>query len=206
MNLFYSHKDINALFLKVNNELHKINQWFISNKLFQYIYIYIYIWNYIWNIWNSAGRIYQISCVLLDENLIWKPYIKYIENKIAKKNDLLFKAKPFLNNQSLLSLCYSYIYSYINYAKVVWGSTYMTNLKNFSNQQKHAMCIICNKSKFEQTKQLFQSNKILNVYKWNILNVAAFMYTINQKTAPNIFLSRFEKPSHFYPVRSSELN
>ena len=39
MNLLYSHKDINALFLKVNNELHKINQWFISNKLFQYIYI-----------------------------------------------------------------------------------------------------------------------------------------------------------------------
>ena len=29
----YSHKDINALFLKVNSELHKINQWFISNKL-----------------------------------------------------------------------------------------------------------------------------------------------------------------------------
>ena len=32
-NLFYSHKDINTLFLKVNNKLHKINQWFISNKL-----------------------------------------------------------------------------------------------------------------------------------------------------------------------------
>ena len=31
--LFYSHKDINALFLKVNNELHKINQWVIFNKL-----------------------------------------------------------------------------------------------------------------------------------------------------------------------------
>ena len=29
-----SHKDIiNTLFLKVNNELHKINHWFISNKL-----------------------------------------------------------------------------------------------------------------------------------------------------------------------------
>ena len=32
-NLFDSRKDINALFLKVNNELHKINQWFNSNKL-----------------------------------------------------------------------------------------------------------------------------------------------------------------------------
>ena len=33
INLFYSHKYINALFRKVNNEPHKINQWFISNKL-----------------------------------------------------------------------------------------------------------------------------------------------------------------------------
>ena len=32
INLFYSHKGINALFFKVNNKLHKINPWFISNK------------------------------------------------------------------------------------------------------------------------------------------------------------------------------
>ena len=32
-NLFYSRKDINILFLNVNNGLHKINQWFISNNL-----------------------------------------------------------------------------------------------------------------------------------------------------------------------------
>ena len=29
----YSHKDINALFFKVNNQLHNSNQCFISNKL-----------------------------------------------------------------------------------------------------------------------------------------------------------------------------
>ena len=32
-NLFYSNKDINTVFLKVNDELQKINQWFISDKL-----------------------------------------------------------------------------------------------------------------------------------------------------------------------------
>lgn len=32
-NFFYSHKDIHDLFLKVNKELHKIDQWFTSNKL-----------------------------------------------------------------------------------------------------------------------------------------------------------------------------
>ena len=64
----------------------------------------------------------------------------------------------------------------------------------------------CNKGKFEHTKQFFQSNKILNVYKLNILNVATFMYKVNQKSVPNVFLSMFQKPSHFYPTRFSELN
>ena len=57
------------------------------------------------------------------------------------------------------------------------------------------MRIICNKSKFENTKQLFQSNKILNVYKLNILNVATFMYKVNQKTAQKSFFQGFK--NHF---------
>ena len=32
-NLFYSNKDINTAFLKVNDELQKINEWFISTNL-----------------------------------------------------------------------------------------------------------------------------------------------------------------------------
>ena len=32
-NLFYSNKDVNTAFLRVNGELRKINEWFISNKL-----------------------------------------------------------------------------------------------------------------------------------------------------------------------------
>ena len=82
------------------------------------------------------------------------------------------------------------------------GEVLKTNLTKLSSQQKHAMRIICNKWKFEHTKQLFQSNKILNVYKLNILNFATFMYKVNQKT----FLSRFQKPSHFQPNRFSEMN
>ena len=32
------------------------------------------------------------------------------------------------------------------------------------------------------------------------------MYKVNPKTSPNIFLSRFKKPSHSYPTRFFELN
>ena len=32
------------------------------------------------------------------------------------------------------------------------------------------------------------------------------MYKVNQNTVPNGFVSRFQKPSHFYPIRLSKLN
>ena len=134
----------------------------------------------------------KFLCVLLGENLTWKPHIKYIENKIAKNVELLFKVKPFLNKQSLLSLYYSYILRYINYANVAWGSTYRTNFKKIIQSR---MRIICDNGKFEHTKQLLQSNKILNVYKLNILNVATFMYKVNQKTTLIFFFLGFRNHS-----------
>ena len=67
--------------------------------------------------------------VLLDKNSARKSHTKYIENKIEKHIGLLFKAKPFLNKESILSLYYSYIHSNVNHANVAWASTYMTNFK-----------------------------------------------------------------------------
>ena len=122
--------------------------------------------------------------------------------KFQKVLNYYLKPNHFWINNPFLSFYYSYIHSYINYTNVATESTYTTNLKKLSSQQKQAMRIICNKRKFEHTKQLFQLNKILNVYELNILNVATFMYKAYQKTAPNNFLSRFQKPSHSYPTRS----
>ena len=144
--------------------------------------------------------------ILLDENLSWKTHIKDIENKISKNIGILFKARPFLNKKSLLSLYYSYIHSYINYGGVSWGGTCRTNLKKINSQQKHALRIIFNKSKFEHTSALFKSSKILNVQKLNIFNTAVFMHKIQGKSATSIFLPKFRKLSHLYSTRFSHLN
>ena len=144
--------------------------------------------------------------VLLDENLSWKEHIKYTENKIAKNIGLLYRAKPFLNKKCLLSLYFSYIHSYINYANIAWGSTYLTNLKKINSQQKHAFRIIYNKKKFESARELLKLNKTLNVYKLNILNTLVLMHKIKTNTAPTIFRSRFKRPSHKYTTRFSEFN
>ena len=105
----------------------------------------------------------SLDDVLLNDNLSWKEHIKYLENKIAKNIGLMYRAKPFLNKESLLALYYSYIHSYLNDANLAWGSTYLTNLKKLRSQQKHAIRIVHNKRKFEHTKELFKSASVLNL-------------------------------------------
>ena len=113
--------------------------------------------------------------VLLEENLSWKEHLKYTENKIAKRVGLMYKAKPLLDKNSLLSLYFSYIHSYINYTNLAWASVHKTNLKKIHSLQKHALRIEYNKDRYYHKKELFKSCNALNVCKLNLLNTSIFM-------------------------------
>ena len=56
----------------------------------------------------------------------------------------------------------------------------------------------------DHTNMLFKSQKILNIYKLNILSVAVFLYEIRNKTAPLTFSGSFEKIYHGYPTNFSQ--
>ena len=133
-------------------------------------------------------------------------HLKLTENKIAKNIELIYKAKPYLNKDSLLALYFSYIHSYINYANLVWGSTHRTYLRKINSQQKHALRLIHNKNRFYHSKELFESCEILHVYKLNLLNTAVFIHKIKSRTAPSSFLEKFEQPVHSYSTRFSSEN
>ena len=55
---------------------------------------------------------------MLDEHLFWNDYVRTIENKIAKNTGLYF-----LNEDSLKTVFFSYIYSYLNYANISCART-----------------------------------------------------------------------------------
>ena len=136
-NLFYAEKNIKTLFETVNNELQKISQWFISNKLSLNVKKTKYFFFHkpskkdniplalpklcINNSQIQRSESIKFLGVFLDENLTWKDHIKYIENKIAKNIGILYRSKPYLNNKCLLSLYNSYIHSYISYANIAWA-------------------------------------------------------------------------------------
>ena len=159
-NPFYEHNDLKTLFSLLNQELQKINEWFEANSLCRNVrktkyslfhkpsrkddFPLLLPRSVIKN--HNVERVNSIKFlgVLLDENLSWKDHIKCIENKVTKTLVLLYRAKSFLDKNSLLTLCYSYIHTYLNYANLSWGSTNRTNLKKLLSQQKHAVRIINN--------------------------------------------------------------
>ena len=67
--------------------------------------------------------------------------MKYIENKVPKSIGLLHRAKLFLGKNSLPTLYYSYIHTYLNYPNLSRVSTNRTNQKKLLIQQKHAVRI-----------------------------------------------------------------
>ena len=210
------------MFSLVNQELQKINEYFEANKLS------LNVENTKYSLFHKPSRKDDLPLllprlqikkhkvervksikflgVLLDENLSWKDHTKYIENKVTKNIGLLYRAKIFLDKNSLLTHClfvYSHLFDYTNFS---WGSTNRTNLEKLLSQQKHAVRIINNRTRFDHTNELFKSQKILNIYKLNILSVAVFMYQIRNKAAPLTFSGSFEKICHGYPTNFSQFN
>ena len=128
------------------------------------------------------------------------------ENSIAKNIGLIYKAEPYLNKDSLLTLYFSYIHSYINYDNLVWESTNRTYLRKINSQQKHTLVLIHKKNRFHHPKERFDSCEILNVYNLNLLNTAVFMHKITNRTAPSLFPEKFEEPTNSCPIRVSSGN
>ena len=83
-----------------------------------------------------------------------------LHRKQTGEQYLFQRAKQFLGKHSLLTLYYSYIHTYLNYANLTWASTNRTNLKKLLSQQKHAIRIVNNKTRFEHTIEHFSSEDI----------------------------------------------
>ena len=110
----------------------------------------------------------------------------------------------FLNEDSLKTVYFSYIHSYLNYANIAWATTYATKLKRVYLKQKHAVPIIFNKEKLTHSKPLFENLNALNVYQINIYQYLNFMHKFIDNQIPSIFSDLIKRPDHKYPTNFSQ--
>ena len=80
---------------------------------------------------TSITRVYSAKYlgIIIDVKFNWIEHITYIKNNISKAIGIMYKARQYLNNSSLVNLYYSYVYPYLTYCIEVWGCAYPTHLQ-----------------------------------------------------------------------------
>ena len=111
---------------------------------------------------------------ILDENTNWNRHMKLVENKIQKNIGILDRASLYLDKESLKSIYFSFINSYISYCNIAWASTSKTKLTRIFTKQKHAFRIIYYESKYVHSEPLMRKMNALNVYQINIFRILRF--------------------------------
>ena len=132
----------------LNTELREISAWLNDNKLFMNVsktqfmifsgkkyedhLINLHIEG------NSLERVYKSKFlgVVIDDKLTWKDHILHVSKKVSKGLGIILKARKCLNNNTLLSLYYSFIYPYLTYCNQIWGNIPASNLQKLIVFQK----------------------------------------------------------------------
>jgi hypothetical protein len=204
-NVFINGNDIDTLISNMNTELQKLLVWLqcnrlslnidkthfmlfrSKNKMIKRPLIPLKINN------QFIEEVHQTKFlgVIIDDQLTWSQHITHVKNKVAKGIGIITKVKNFVNGTTLKTLYYSFVYPYINYCIVAWGSTYNKYINGILLLQKKIIRIICKTAYLEHTDPLFKKLNILPVKKVYVYNVAQFMYKWNNGLLPDIFDTMF---------------
>ena len=175
-NMFIQGRNLSNMISVVNNEMEKILKWTNSNKLSLNINKTFFM------IFKSRKKHIHISDdvkvnnrvieqikdikflgVILDNHLSWDKHVIFIKNKISKSIGIINKTRKILNKDTLVTLYYSFVYPYLNYAIELWGGTKQFNLNSLHKMQKKIVRLICMAPYRSHTAVLFQDLKIFNI-------------------------------------------
>ena len=168
-NIFYTSDDINDIELSVN--MKKTNFMLITSSCKKVTPI---------NILNFE----QKACikylgVYMDQHLNWKDQITHVKNMVSKNFGILYKLRHYVSIHVLKQLYFTLIYPYLNYAVVVWGNTYPSNLNKLCTlQNKCIRCMFFADSR--ESSQVFY--KLLDILKFdNIVKLSTCVCVYSSK-------------------------
>ena len=109
--------------------------------------------------------------IYIDQNLLWGPQIQYINNKLAKNIAIIHKLRYFVDLHTLKQLYYSFIYPYLSYAIITWGSACKTSLRRILTKQNkcvRSMFFAYGRDNATPYFNLLGILKFENVYKFKV--------------------------------------
>ena len=168
--IFYSSKPNPNTENILNDELNKVSDWLIANKLSLNVDKSSFLTfssnkmktklNLRINKEILHEKVHtKYLVVLIDKNLSWKPQIEEVKLRLSKGCAILSKIKHFVPKTILRSLYFAFIESNATYCLLNWGTAAKSNLNGIETTLKKTICIISFKDSKYHAATLFQGAK-----------------------------------------------
>ena len=157
----------------INEELSKLNTWFIANRLSLNVSKTKY--QFYSNVDKlpandlikiSESKLERVNTfkflgVIIDEALKFDAHFNKVANNVSKSTFLLSKVKDILTTTQLLHLYNAFLLPHLLYCCTVWGMNYATRCNKLLLMQKKAVRIIFNLPFLGHTSSHFKEHSIL---------------------------------------------
>ena len=110
--------------------------------------------------------------VILDNRLTFQKHIQTIVTKISRTTGIIYKIRNLLPLHAKLNFYYSFIYPYLSFNILAWGSTGQCHIQPLVIQQKKIVRILTNSKFRDHTGPLFSQLRLLkleDIYKFQLL-------------------------------------
>ena len=129
----------------------------------------------------------------------------YISCKVAKGIGIIIKLRKILNNESLQSLYYAFVYPYMMYCNPVWGNASAVHINKLHVLKKKIVRIIAGVKPRTSTDDLFRNLNIMKLDEINIFLIAQLTHKQYTADVIPVFQNMFITNSdiHSYETRQS---
>ena len=103
--------------------------------------------------------------VIIDEQRSWKYHVNHVAMKISKMTGIMTKGRHYLHRKTLLVLYNTMINTFLIYCNTIRASTYATRAESISRIQKKIVRIVTFSNFRDDSRPLFESLKLLDIYK-----------------------------------------
>ena len=147
--------------------------------------------------------------VILGGKLTWKKHIEQIRTKLLAASGAIYKLHKYIPQRALMSVCYSFVYSHLQYAIICWENPSKTIQHQLQVKQNCIIKTLCNKCVSRtRLKPLYEQLQVLNIDKIYKLEVAKFMAKVSLNKLPVFWsnqLTTFKTLSstHSFSTRSA---
>ena len=184
----------------INNELAKIWEWLIANKLSlntkktKYMVFHTNQRNVTYpnlvinNIIIERVSHFNFLGIMLSYNMTWDAHINHISKKISKAIGILYQLKHIYPQRILFTLYTTLIVPHLNYCLILWGS-YIKENHRLHLLQKKALRIITNSHYIAHSEPIFKDVRCLKITDMFSVAIWKFYFKLMNNKLPHCFSS-----------------